>query len=84
MPYLDHVNALLHQALATCKAAVQVSKPPEPLVKKENMPPGKSLDHQWRFVKTAKTPGRKRNGNILRYSYYCTKIKYVVNVIKAC
>ena len=37
MPYLDHVNALLHQALATCKAAVQVSKPPEPLVKKENM-----------------------------------------------
>ena len=70
MPYLDHVNALLHQAVATCKAATQVFKLPEPLVKKENMPPGKSLDHQWRFVKTTKTPGRKKNGNVLRYSYY--------------
>ena len=68
MPYIDHVNALLHQAVATCKAAVQVSKLPEPLVKKENMPPGKSLDHQWKFVKTIKTPGRKKNGNVLRYT----------------
>ena len=89
MPYLDHVNALLHQAVATCKAAIQVSKLPEPLVKKENMPPGKSLDHQWRFVKTTKTPGRKRNGNILRYSYYIihrnrnSKIRYLI-LIKAC
>ena len=89
MPYLDHVNALLHQAVATCKAAIQVSKLPELLVKKENMPPGKSLDHQWRFVKTTKTPGRKRNGNILRYSYYIihrngnSKIRYLI-LIKAC
>ena len=68
MPYLDHVNALLHQAVATCKAAVQVPKLPEPLVKKENMPPGKSLDHQWKLVKTTKTPGIKKNGNVLRYT----------------
>ena len=69
MPYLDHVNALLHQAVATCKAATQVSMPPEPLVKKETIPAGKLPSHQWRFVKTTKTPGRKKNGTILRYSH---------------
>ncbi|XP_065892128.1 uncharacterized protein [Dysidea avara] len=32
------------------------------------MPRGKSLERQWRFVKTTKPPGRKKNGNVLRYA----------------
>lgn len=67
IPYLDHINALLHQAVATCKAATQVSKPVDLLTKKEKIPPGKSVEHQWRFKKTVKSPGRKKNGSILRY-----------------
>ena len=51
MLYLDHINALLHQAVATCKAATQVSKPVDSLTKKEKVPPGKSVEHQWRFKK---------------------------------
>jgi len=75
----------LHQAAATCKAAGQVSKPPEPLSKKEIMPPGKSLEHQWRFVKTTKLPGRKKNGNVLRYIYTYVHILYIITLnIKAC
>ena len=67
LPHLDHINALLHQAISTCIAATKVTKPPEPIRKKENLPPGKCLEHQWRFIKTTKLPGRKRNGNVLRY-----------------
>ena len=67
LPHLDHINALLHQAISTCIAATKVTKPPEPIRKKENLPPGKCLEHQRRFIKTTKLPGRKRNGNVLRY-----------------
>ena len=66
LPHLDHIIALLHQAIATCIAATKVTKPPEPIDKKENLPPGKCLERQWRFVKTTKLPGRKRKGNVLR------------------
>ena len=66
LPHLDHIIALLHQAIATCIAATKVTKSPEPIDKKENLPPGKCLEHQWRFVKTTKLPGRKRKGNVLR------------------
>ena len=71
MPYLSHINALMHQAISTCKAAVQISEPLQELGEKENIPPRKSLEHQWRFMKTCKSPGRKRNGNVLR----CTVAK---------
>jgi len=67
LPHLDHINALLQQAIATCIAATKVIKPPEPIEKKESLPPGKCLERQWRFIKTTKSPGRKRKGNVLRY-----------------
>ena len=67
LPYLNHINALLHQAVSTCKAAMETSEPVEELGEKENIPPRKLLEHQWRFTKTCKSPGRKKNGNVLRY-----------------
>ena len=66
LPHLDHINALLQQAIATCIAAAKVTKPPELIKKKEILPPGKCLERQWRFIKTTKLPGRKK-GNVLRY-----------------
>ena len=68
LPFLDHINSLLHQALVTCKATTQVkpSTVGHPLVQKENIAPGKSVEHQWRFKKTAKSPGRKKHGIVLR------------------
>ena len=46
LPYLNHINALLHQAVSTCKAAMKTSKPVQELGEKENIPPKKSLEHQ--------------------------------------
>ena len=66
LPYLKCINALLHQAVAICKAATLVSEPPQTLSTKEFVLPGKSLERQWRFVKTTKPPGRKKNGHVLR------------------
>ena len=68
LPVLSHVNALLHRAVFICKAAGKVSPPTpgEALVKTEDIAPGKNSDHQWRFKKTAKSPGRKRSGIVLR------------------
>ena len=80
MPCLSHVNALLHQAVSTCKAAMQTSQPLQDLGEKENIPPRKSLEHQWRFMKTCKSPGRKKNGNVLRYAI--TTVVDVTNYIK--
>ena len=62
LPHLDHINALLQQAIATCIAATKVTKPPDPIEKKESLPPGKCLERQWRFIKTTKSPGRKKRG----------------------
>lgn len=70
LPYLDRINALLHQAIATCNAATLISKTPETLSKVEILPPGKYLERQWRFAKTTKPPGRKKTGNVLRYAQY--------------
>ena len=60
IPYLSHINALMHQAVSTCKAALKTSEPPQEFGEKENIPPRKSLEHQWRFMKTFKSPGRKK------------------------
>lgn len=81
IPYLNHINTLLQQAVSTCKAAVQTSEQLQDLGEKENIPPQKSLEHQWRFMKTCKSPSRKKNGNILRCaihsSQYNNKTIYV-------
>ena len=74
LPYLAHINALLHQALATCKAASNGDSllAVEPLVTKDVIPSGKSFEHQWRFRKTVKPPGKRKRGSILRYISYTT------------
>ena len=68
LPYIKHINALLQQAVTTCKAAQNTDLPSQKqsLPIKESIPPGKNCDHQWRFKQTSKTPGRKKNGLILR------------------
>ena len=51
LPYVKHINALLQQAVTTCKAA-EKTKPPsckQVFPMKEAIPPGKNCDHQWRF-----------------------------------
>lgn len=67
LPFLEHVNSMLHQALVACKAAVNPSIVGQLFVQKENIAPGKSIEHQWRFKKTCKSPGRKKHGIILRH-----------------
>ena len=70
-PYLGHINSLLTNAVLKCKAAIEKApvKPtgtPEPFANKENIAPGKKSEHQWRFEKTTKTPGRKKSKHPLR------------------
>ena len=65
-PYLSHINSLLTNAILKCKAAIGKApiKPistPEPFSDKENIAPGKKSEHQWRFEKTTKKPGRKES-----------------------
>lgn len=68
LPYIKHINALLQQAVSTCKAAEVTEQPSqsETLVIKDTIPPGKNNELQWRFKQTSKTPGRKRTGLVLR------------------
>lgn len=68
LPYLKHINALLQQAVTTCKAAQKTELPSskQVLAIKEVIPPGKNGEHQWRFKQTSKTPGRKKSGLIFR------------------
>ncbi len=69
-PYLTHINALLHSAVQTCKAAMKLENDFE--VKKFKTDPiaaNKNLEHQWSFKKTSKPPGRKKKGKIFRYVY---------------
>ena len=64
IPYLPHINALLERV---CKAAETTSNVAiQPLEKQENILPGKTNELQWRFRKTAKSPGRKKTGLVLR------------------
>lgn len=64
-PYLCQINAHLHNALLVCKAAQSDAESPS-FTNKEHIPPRKNMEHQWRFTKTTKTPGRKRKGNCFR------------------
>lgn len=67
---LDHINSLLNKAVFTCKASLATSTSPQsskPLKAKEYIAPGQNLQQQPRgFSKTTLTPGRKRNGLVLR------------------
>lgn len=67
---LDHINSLLNKAVLTCKASTSASKlphPSKPLEAKEYIAPGQNLKLQPRgFSKTTHTPGRKKNGLVLR------------------
>lgn len=68
---LGHINALLQRAVVVCKAATKVETPTtmsdHTLVKKDEIAPGQNSEHQWRFKKTVKSPGRKKSGIVLRY-----------------
>ena len=62
-PVLPHINSLLHSAILACKASTV-----ENIVEfeKENIAPNQKMEHQWRFQKTSKQPGRKKHGQIFR------------------
>ena len=81
LPYLKHINALLQQAVITCKAA-QKTEPPsskQVLPIKEAIPPGKNFDHQWRFKQTTKTPGRKKAGLVLRFGSLVHVLHFILH-----
>lgn len=72
LEFLPHVNALLERAVSVCRAAMNmetIDAGAQPLMKKENLAPGEMKELQWRFRATAKTPGRKRSGLVLRCEY---------------
>ena len=70
LQYLPHINALLERTVSVCKAAeTTTNAPTQPLEKQENIHPGQTKELQWRFKKTAKSPGRKKSGLILRYRH---------------
>ena len=49
-----------------CRAAQDRTSTESPsFSNKQHIPSGKKPEHQWRFTKTNKTPGRKRKGNTL-------------------
>ena len=67
VPYLDHINSCLHKAILSCRAAIESEHNPQATFPTpEKIPATKKQEHQWRFQKTTKTSGRKRNGLILR------------------
>lgn len=67
VPYLDHINSCLHNAILSCRAAIESEHNPQATFPMpEKIPATKRPELQWRFQKTTKTPGRKRNGLILR------------------
>lgn len=69
LDFLPHINALLERAVSVCKAAkiTERNDGGQPLIKKEVIAPGEMKELQWRFKATAKPPGRKKGGLVLRY-----------------
>ena len=79
LPSLKHVNALLYNAVLTCRAATSTSaETRNPTgafqTKAEYVAPGQNSEHQWRFHPTTKAAGRKRKGIILRLGIHCNLI----------
>ena len=72
-PYLDHINAHLHNAMLACKAAtsshhLQVAS--TSFTPKEVVAHGKKMEQQWQFIKTTKPSRCKKAGIVLRYLRY--------------
>ena len=67
--YFAHINSMLTSVLLKCKLAGSEETSPgiSDLSDKQYIAPGKCNEHQWRFEKTVKTPGRKKNPSILRW-----------------
>lgn len=64
---LDHINALLQNAVLACKAADATKADTiESFDTKDTITPGQKMELQWRFKKTTKSPGRKKKGQIFR------------------
>ena len=67
LQYLPHINALLERAVSVCKAAATTTNATiQPLGKQKTIHPGQTKELQWCFKQTAKSPGRKRSGLVLR------------------
>ena len=66
-PYLSHVNAHLQNAVLACRGAAGEIEEPPAFFNKAFVAPGKKSELQWRFSKSAGTPGQKRKGNTLQY-----------------
>lgn len=64
--FLPHINSLLHNAVLTCTAAMSTDTSHTEQFKSEKIASNKKLEHQWRFQKTTKAPGRKKKGLVLR------------------
>ena len=68
-PCLENVNSLLTNAILKCKTAIEHAEKstsmPQPFSNKENIPPAKKPDHQWKFKKVTGSPGRKKFSNKL-------------------
>lgn len=72
--FLPHINSLLHNAVLTCTSAMST----DTLVQQfqsDKIAPNKKMEHQWRFQKTTKPPGRKKKGLILRSAHKVMRIK---------
>ena len=69
LDFLPHINTLLERAVSVCRAATdtEISDAKQPLIKKEAIAPGEKKELQWRFKPTAKPPGRKKGGQVLKY-----------------
>ena len=75
-PYFPHINAMLTNVLK-CKLAgsEETCSDLSDFSTKQFIAPGKCNKHQWRFQKTSRTPGRKKNPSILRLIRLVTNYK---------
>ena len=67
-PYCAHIKSMLTNVLLKCKLVGTEETTPDisDFSNKQYVAPGKCSEHQWRFEKTSRTPGRKKNPSILR------------------
>ena len=67
-PYFAHINSMLTSVLLKYKLVGSEETSPDisDFSNKQYVAPGKCTEHQWRFEKTSRTPGRKKNPSILR------------------
>ena len=58
----------LNDAVLACKMAAMQSDSidTQSFETKDNINSGQNMEHQWKFKKTTKSPGRKKKGQIFR------------------